>query len=91
MLKATPQRLGSRLVAAAATHKAAEFAESAFKSAQKQYEAGVITSDLVLLSQELMTRARSAEIRALADYHIALAKLALSDGTTLEKNQIKLK
>jgi len=75
----------------ASTHKAAEFAEAAFKAAQKQYEAGTITSDLVLLSQDLMTKARSAEIRALADYRIALAKLALSDGTTLEKNQIKLK
>ena len=73
------------------THKAADFAESAFKSAQKEYEAGTRTSEFVLEFQDRLTKARSAEIRALADYHIALAKLALSEGTTLEKNQITLK
>ena len=73
------------------THKAAKFAEDAFKSAQKEYEAGTRTSEFVLEFQDRLTKARSAEIRALADYHIALAKLALSEGTTLEKNQIKFK
>jgi outer membrane protein TolC len=73
------------------THKAAEFAEAAFKSAQKEYEAGTRTSEFVLEFQERLTKARSAEIRALADYRIALARLALSEGTTLEKNQITLK
>jgi outer membrane protein TolC len=73
------------------THKAAEFADSAYKSAQKEYEAGTRTSEFVLEFQDRLTRARSAEIRALADYHIALARLAFSEGTTLEKNQIKFK
>ena len=38
-----------------------------------------------------LTRAKSAETRALADYNIALAQLSLSEGTTLEKNRLNLR
>ena len=38
--------------------------------------------------QNNLTTARSAEIRALADYNIALEQLAFDDGTTLERNNI---
>ena len=41
--------------------------------------------------ERLLTVARSVEIRALADYHIAHAQLALSEGTALERNRIQLK
>jgi len=73
------------------TRKAREFAEEALNSATKEFEAGARTSFFVLESQRNLIRARSAEIRALADYNIALANLALSEGTTLERNQINLK
>ena len=38
-----------------------------------------------------LTAARSAEIRALADYNIALEQLAFDEGTTLERNHIDLR
>jgi len=44
----------------------------------------------VLQLQRDLTAARSSEIRALADYNIALSQLALSEGTTLERRKISL-
>ena len=44
----------------------------------------------MLQLQNNLTAARSAEIRALADYNIALEQLAFDDGTTLERNHIDL-
>ena len=41
--------------------------------------------------QRRLAFARYAEVRALADYHIAQAGLALSEGGVLEKNHIDLK
>ncbi len=49
------------------------------------------TSFEVLQLQNNLTTARSAEIRALADYNIALEQLALDKGTTLERSKIDLK
>ncbi len=74
----------------ASTRKAREFAEAALASVQRQYEAGTLTSYFVVDQQRLLTRAQFGEIRALADYNIALARLALSEGTTLEKNHVAL-
>jgi len=74
----------------ASTRKAREFSEAALASVQRQYEAGTLTSYFVVDQQRLLTRAQFGEIRALADYNIALARLALSEGTTLEKNHINL-
>jgi outer membrane protein TolC len=73
------------------THKAGEAAEAALEARVMEFNAGTTNSFFVLEAQRNLIRARSAEIRALADYNIALAKLALSEGTTLEKNQITLK
>src|SRR5439155_22375402 len=73
------------------THKAAQYAQSALEAMQIEFLAGTKTSYFVLDQQRLLTRARSAEIRALADYNIALARLALTEGTILEKNQIELR
>ena len=70
--------------------KAREFAQAALDSVQKQYEAGALTSYFVVDSQRLLTQARFAEIRALADYNIALAQLALNEGIALERNGIRL-
>ena len=54
-------------------------------------QAGSTTSFEVLQLQNNLTTARSAEIRALADYNIALEQLALDEGTTLERSKIDLK
>ena len=52
---------------------------------QKKLENGKSTSFVVLQLQRDATAARSAEIRALADYNKAQAALAKSEGTTLDK------
>jgi hypothetical protein len=44
----------------------------------------------VLQLQRDLTAARSAEIRALADYNIALAHVTLSQGATMEQRHITL-
>ena len=73
-----------------ATHQASLFAEAALDAEQKKLENGKSTSFQVLQLQRDLTDARSREIRALADYNIALAQLALSEGDTLQRNRIKL-
>ena len=75
----------------ASTRQAREFAQAALEATQNEYQAGTKTSFFVVEAQRDLAQARSAEIRALADYRIALATLALSEGTTLEKNQIELR
>lgn len=72
------------------TRQARLYAESALDAEQKKLENGRSTSFFVLQLQRDLTAARSAEIRALADYNKTLANLALSEGTTLEKNNIGL-
>ena len=74
-----------------ATRKARQFAEAALDAEQRKLEAGKRTSFVVLQLQKDLTAARSAEIRALADYNKALSELAFNEGSTLEKNQLSLK
>ncbi len=71
-----------------ATRQARIYAEDALQAEQTRLEHGKSTSFVVLQLQSNLTTARSAEIRALADYNIALEQLALDDGTTLERNHI---
>ena len=73
------------------SQKAREFAQAALASLQKQYEAGTTTGYFLVEYQRLLTFAQSLEIRALADYHIAQAQLALSEGSALERYKINLK
>jgi outer membrane protein TolC len=72
------------------TRKARLYAEEALEAEQTKLEHGKSTSFVVLQLQDNLTAARSAEIRALADYNIALEQLAFDDGTTLERNHIDL-
>jgi len=74
----------------AATREARLFAEAALDAAEKKLANGKSTSFEVLSLQRDLTAASSAEIRALADYNIALANLASSEGTTLERNRIDM-
>ena len=73
-----------------ATKNASEFAEAALDAEQKKLQNGKSTSFQVLQLQRDLTAARSSEIRALADYNIALSRLASAEGTTLERRKISL-
>lgn len=74
-----------------ATKQASLYAEEALKAEQMKLEKGKSTSFIVLQLQRDLTSARSAEIRALADYNIALARLAFNEGSTLERRGVELK
>ena len=73
-----------------ATHQASLYAEEALKAEQTKLDKGKSTSFVVLRLQRELTAARSAEIRSLADYNIALASLALREGSTLERRGVDL-
>jgi outer membrane protein TolC len=73
-----------------ATRQARQYAESALEAEQTKLDKGKSTTFVVLQLQKDLTSARSAEIRALADYNIALARLALNEGSTLDRRRINL-
>ena len=73
-----------------ATRQARIYAEAALEAEQKKLENGKSTNFDVLSLQEKLTKARSDEIKALADYNKALADLHYQDGTSLERKQISL-
>jgi outer membrane protein TolC len=73
-----------------ATREARRYAEAALSAEQKKLENGKSTSFVVLQLQKDLTTAASAEIRALADYNIALAALAFSEGSTLERRKVNI-
>jgi outer membrane protein TolC len=76
--------------AVGARREARIYAEAALDAEQKKLENGKSTSFVVLQLQRDLTTARSAEIRALADYNQALADAALQEGTTLDRRHIKV-
>jgi outer membrane protein TolC len=80
----------SDLLKVDSTRKARLYAKEALQAEQTKLEHGKSTSFVVLQLQNNLTTARSAEIRALADYNIELEQLAFDDGTTLERNHIDL-
>lgn len=74
-----------------ATRQARLYAEDALKAEEMKLEKGKSTSFVVLDLQSKLTAARSAEIRAQADYYIALAEIARTEGSTLERRRVELK
>ena len=74
----------------ASTRQARLYAEAALDAEEKKLRDGVSTPFVVLQLQQKLTDARTAEIRALADYNKALARLALSEGSTLEKTGLSI-
>jgi outer membrane protein TolC len=74
-----------------ATRQARAFAEEALRAENTKLEKGKSTSFVVLQLQRDLTSARSTEIRALADYNIALARLASNEGSTLDRRGVTLK
>jgi outer membrane protein TolC len=73
-----------------ATKQARIYAEAALDAEQKKYAVGKSTTFTVLQLQKNLTQARSDEIRSLADYNEALANLAAKEGSTLERDGIKI-
>lgn len=73
-----------------ATREARTYAEFALEAEQKKLENGKSTSFQVLQLQRDLTARRSEEIQAFTDYNKALAQVALKEGTTLDRNRIKL-
>ena len=73
-----------------ATQKARTYAEAALKAEQGKYGAGKSTTFTVLQLQSSLTKARSDEIRALANYNEALATLAQQEGSTLERRHLDI-
>ncbi len=71
-----------------ATRQARIHAEAALAAEQQKLANGESTSFVVLEMQNRLTSAHGAEIRALADYHEALVRLAFADGSTLERNRL---
>ncbi len=73
-----------------ATHEAAEFAREALRAEQKKLDNGKSTSFQVLQLQRTLTTRAYENIRARVDYRAALARLAQSEGSTLERNRVNL-
>lgn len=73
-----------------ATRQARIYAEAALDAEQKKYAVGKSTTFIVLQLQNTVTADRAQEIRSLANYYEALAKLAQQEGSTLERNHINL-
>ena len=77
--------------------KSVEAAQAAKRLAQESLDAektklltGTSTTFLVLQAQSNLAAARSAEIRARADYSESMVALDLAEGTVLQKNNIQL-
>jgi outer membrane protein TolC len=77
--------------------KSVEAAQAAYRLAQESLDAekkkllaGTSTTFLVLQAQSQLAAARSAEIRARADYSESLVALDLAEGTVLQKHNIEL-
>ncbi len=73
-----------------ATRQARVYSEAALDAEQKKLDNGKSTSFIVLDLQSKLTLARSAEIKALADYNKALAALYFSEGSTLERLRMQV-
>ena len=74
-----------------AAHEATRLALESLDAEKKKLLAGTSTTFLVLQAQAVLADARSAEIRARADYSEALVALDQAEGTILVKNNILLK
>ncbi len=73
-----------------ATRASTHTSEQALDAENTRLKAGATTSFVVLELQKKLADARSRELRALADYHIALAQLHKAQGTSLGENDIEL-
>jgi outer membrane protein TolC len=80
-VRTTIQRINS-------TREARLLAEETLDAAQQRLQAGTGTTFEVLDFQEKLATAEVSELRAVADYHIAVAEYHRQTGTTLQFNRI---
>ncbi len=80
----------SALELVAATESSRQYSDSVLWAEQKKLENGKSTSYQVLLRQRDLTVAESQAIQAKSVYNKALARLAQSEGFTLQRYQLKL-
>jgi HAE1 family hydrophobic/amphiphilic exporter-1 len=73
-----------------ATRAARIYAADALEAERTKLANGKSTSFIVLQLISTLTTARVNEVQALANYNIAVAQLALDEGSTLEANHIDL-
>jgi outer membrane protein TolC len=83
-------RVGFRFSQVDSTRQARIYAEAALKTEVERFQNGFTTSFVVLQYQEILTAARTAEIRALVEYNNTLAQLAFAEGTILERHHLSL-
>jgi len=83
-------RVQTNLKRVEATRAASRLAEESLKAEETKLRAGTSTSFLVLQAQSQLAAARSAEIRAKADYSESLVELFRVEGSTLKRNNIVL-
>lgn len=69
---------------------ARELAEKKLEAEEKKLKVGLTTNYVVLQYQRDLADAKSAELRAIIDYNLALAQLDRAMGISLEKRNIKL-
>jgi outer membrane protein len=68
---------------------AAELAETKLVAEEKKLKVGLTTNYVVLQYQRDLADARSAELRALIEYNLAMAYLDKSLGTSLQDKNIE--
>jgi outer membrane protein TolC len=83
-------RIGFRFNQVDSTRQARIYAEAALKTEMERFQNGFTTSFVVLQYQQILTSARTAEIRAMVDYNNVLAQLAFAEGTILERHHLSL-
>ncbi len=83
-------RVGSRFSQVGSTRQARTYAEQALDAENKKFQNGFATSFEVLQFQQIVTEARTAEIRAEVDYNKILAQLAFAEGSILERHHLSL-
>jgi outer membrane protein TolC len=69
---------------------AREMAEKKLAGEEKKLQVGMSTNFIVLQYQRDLANARSAELRALIDYNLSLARLDRALGTGLESKNIRI-
>jgi outer membrane protein len=87
-IKTAVSNLQSDLKSIDATRIARELAEENVRNQQGRYDVGLATTKDMLDFQNLLIRARFAEIQALTAYNSALAELRRADGTLLSARNV---
>ncbi len=83
-------RVDVRYSQVASTRQARVYAEQALSAETEKWTNGYTTSFDVLQYQQILTEARTAEIRSTVDYNKLLAQLAFAEGALLEKDDLSL-